>query len=156
MPMTSCLNHSHRHSIKCLLVEYHKPGVLASFTPSSNPATLMILTTTEASLSPLSLPSCLPWSLKHACLAGLRAIISELMDKLASARITALQIMSLLCNHSSPMRGSKRRNCTAALWTVDKKAFDSVPRQRLWQVMADLGISGDILSCLQSVYRCTR
>ena len=33
-----------------------------------------------------------------------------------------------------------------------KKAFDCVPRQRLWEVLASLGIQGDILACLQSIY----
>ena len=33
-----------------------------------------------------------------------------------------------------------------------KKAFDSVPRQRLWEVLATLGIQGDILACLKSIY----
>ena len=33
-----------------------------------------------------------------------------------------------------------------------KKAFDSVPRTRLWEVLSDIGISGEILSCLQSIY----
>ena len=33
-----------------------------------------------------------------------------------------------------------------------KKAFDSVPRQRLWEVIASLGVKGDILACIQSIY----
>ena len=33
-----------------------------------------------------------------------------------------------------------------------KKAFDSVPRQKLWSVLSNLGIQGDILACLQSMY----
>ena len=33
-----------------------------------------------------------------------------------------------------------------------KKAFDSVPRQRLWEVLASLGVKGDILTCIQSIY----
>ena len=33
-----------------------------------------------------------------------------------------------------------------------KKAFDTVPRQQLWQVLASKGITGDILACLQSMY----
>ena len=33
-----------------------------------------------------------------------------------------------------------------------KKAFDSVPRQRLWEVLGALGIQGDILACLKSAY----
>ena len=34
-----------------------------------------------------------------------------------------------------------------------KKAFDSVPRQRLWEVLASLGVKGDILACIQSIYK---
>ena len=33
-----------------------------------------------------------------------------------------------------------------------KKAFDSVPRQRLWQVLASCGVTNKIISCLQSIY----
>ena len=33
-----------------------------------------------------------------------------------------------------------------------KKAFDCVPRQRLWEVLASLGVKGDILACIQSIY----
>ena len=33
-----------------------------------------------------------------------------------------------------------------------KKAFDSVPRDSLWQVLADMGVTGDILECLKSIY----
>jgi len=34
-----------------------------------------------------------------------------------------------------------------------KKAFDTVPRDLLWQVLDGLGISGRILECLRSMYR---
>jgi hypothetical protein len=34
-----------------------------------------------------------------------------------------------------------------------KKAFDTVPRDLLWQVLEGLGISGRILECLRSMYR---
>jgi hypothetical protein len=34
-----------------------------------------------------------------------------------------------------------------------KKAFDTVPRDLLWQVLEGLGISGQILECLRSMYR---
>jgi hypothetical protein len=34
-----------------------------------------------------------------------------------------------------------------------KKAFDTVPRDQLWQVLEGLGISGQILKCLRSMYR---
>jgi hypothetical protein len=34
-----------------------------------------------------------------------------------------------------------------------KKAFDTVPRDLLWQVLEGLGISGRILECLCSMYR---
>ncbi len=34
-----------------------------------------------------------------------------------------------------------------------KKAFDTVPRDLLWQVLEGLGISGWILECLRSMYR---
>jgi hypothetical protein len=34
-----------------------------------------------------------------------------------------------------------------------KKAFDTVPRDMLWQVLEGLGISGPILECLRSMYR---
>ncbi len=33
-----------------------------------------------------------------------------------------------------------------------KKAFDTVPRDLLWQVLEGLGISGRILECLRSMY----
>ena len=33
-----------------------------------------------------------------------------------------------------------------------KKAFDSVPRQKLWEVLAARGITGPILQCLRSMY----
>ena len=33
-----------------------------------------------------------------------------------------------------------------------KKAFDSVPRHTLWQVLAELGINGNILDSLKSMY----
>ncbi len=33
-----------------------------------------------------------------------------------------------------------------------KKTFDTVPRDLLWQVMEGLGISGQILECLRSMY----
>jgi hypothetical protein len=33
-----------------------------------------------------------------------------------------------------------------------KKAFDTVPRDMLWQVLEGLGISGRILECLRSMY----
>jgi hypothetical protein len=33
-----------------------------------------------------------------------------------------------------------------------KKAFDSVPRQRLWEVLSSVGVQGDILECLKSMY----
>ena len=33
-----------------------------------------------------------------------------------------------------------------------KKAFDSVPRTTLWEVLAAKGITGDILKCIQSIY----
>jgi hypothetical protein len=33
-----------------------------------------------------------------------------------------------------------------------KKAFDTVPRDLLWQVLEGLGISGQILECLHSMY----
>ena len=33
-----------------------------------------------------------------------------------------------------------------------KKAFDSVPRHSLWQVLESLGVTGDILYCLKSIY----
>jgi hypothetical protein len=34
-----------------------------------------------------------------------------------------------------------------------KKAFETVPRDLLWQVLEGLGISGRILECLRSMYR---
>jgi hypothetical protein len=34
-----------------------------------------------------------------------------------------------------------------------KKAFDTIPRDLLWQVLEGLGISGQILECLRSMYR---
>ncbi len=34
-----------------------------------------------------------------------------------------------------------------------KKAFDTIPRDLLWQVLEGLGISGHILECLRSMYR---
>lgn len=34
-----------------------------------------------------------------------------------------------------------------------KKAFDTVPRDLLWQVLEGLGINGRILECLRSMYR---
>jgi hypothetical protein len=34
-----------------------------------------------------------------------------------------------------------------------KKAFDTIPRDLLWQVLEGLGISGRILECLRSMYR---
>jgi hypothetical protein len=34
-----------------------------------------------------------------------------------------------------------------------KKAFDTIPRDMLWQVQEGLGISGRILECLRSMYR---
>jgi hypothetical protein len=34
-----------------------------------------------------------------------------------------------------------------------KKAFDTVPRDLLWQVLEGLGISGRMLECLRSMYR---
>ena len=33
-----------------------------------------------------------------------------------------------------------------------KKAFDSIPRERMWQVLAGLGLEGPLLQCLQSMY----
>jgi hypothetical protein len=33
-----------------------------------------------------------------------------------------------------------------------KKAFDTVPREKLWQVLAGLGVDGKFLKCLQSMY----
>ena len=33
-----------------------------------------------------------------------------------------------------------------------KKAFDSIPRERLWQVLARLAPAGPLLQCLQSIY----
>ncbi len=33
-----------------------------------------------------------------------------------------------------------------------KKAFDSVPRQRLWEILSSIGVQGDILACLRSIY----
>jgi hypothetical protein len=33
-----------------------------------------------------------------------------------------------------------------------KKAFDTVPREMLWQVLAGLGVGGKFLQCLQSMY----
>jgi hypothetical protein len=37
-----------------------------------------------------------------------------------------------------------------------KKAFDTIPRDLLWQVLEGLGISGRILECLRSIYRQNR
>jgi hypothetical protein len=34
-----------------------------------------------------------------------------------------------------------------------KKPFDTIPRDLLWQVLEGLGISGQILECLRSMYR---
>ncbi len=33
-----------------------------------------------------------------------------------------------------------------------KKAFDIVPREALWQVLASLGVKGRFLQCLQAMY----
>ena len=33
-----------------------------------------------------------------------------------------------------------------------KKAFDSIPRERMWQILAGLGLEGPLLQCLQSMY----
>ncbi len=33
-----------------------------------------------------------------------------------------------------------------------KKAFDTVPREVLWQVLASLGVKGRFLRCLQAMY----
>ena len=33
-----------------------------------------------------------------------------------------------------------------------KKVFDSVPRQRLWEVLASLGVKRVILACIHSIY----
>ena len=33
-----------------------------------------------------------------------------------------------------------------------KKAFDSIPREQLWQVLAEIGVVGPLLQCLQSMY----
>ena len=33
-----------------------------------------------------------------------------------------------------------------------KKAFDSVPRQSLWEVLSSIGVTGQILSCFKSIY----
>ena len=33
-----------------------------------------------------------------------------------------------------------------------RKAFDSIPRERMWQVLAGLGPEGPLLQCLQSMY----
>lgn len=50
---------------------------------------------------------------------------------------------------SNARKGKKKLYCCF----VDfKKAFDSVPRHRLWEVLSELGINGDILACLQSIY----
>jgi hypothetical protein len=33
-----------------------------------------------------------------------------------------------------------------------RKAFDTVPRDLLWQVLAEMGIVGRFMQCLQSMY----
>jgi hypothetical protein len=33
-----------------------------------------------------------------------------------------------------------------------KKAFDTVPREVLWQMLASLGVKGRFLQCLQAMY----
>jgi len=33
-----------------------------------------------------------------------------------------------------------------------KKTFDTMPREVLWQVLADLGVKGRFLRCLQAMY----
>jgi len=33
-----------------------------------------------------------------------------------------------------------------------KKTFDTMPREALWQVLADLGVKGRFLRCLQAMY----
>ena len=50
---------------------------------------------------------------------------------------------------------SQAKHCKRKLFCcfVDfKKAFDSVPRDRLWQVLVGLGLAGPLLQCLQSMY----
>ena len=51
--------------------------------------------------------------------------------------------------HLTKQRAGKRLYCCF----VDfRKAFDSIPRERLWQVLANKGLAGPLLSCLRSMY----
>jgi hypothetical protein len=57
----------------------------------------------------------------------------------------------ILCTLTEQARFQKKKLYTCF---VDlKKAFDTVPRDLLWQVLEGLGISGRILECLCSMYR---
>jgi hypothetical protein len=57
----------------------------------------------------------------------------------------------VLCTLTEQARFQKKKLYTCF---VDfKKAFDTVPRDLLWQVLEGLGISGWILECLRSMYR---
>jgi hypothetical protein len=57
----------------------------------------------------------------------------------------------ILCTLTEQARFQKKKLYTCF---VDfKKAFDIVSRDRLWQVLEGLSISGRILECLRSMYR---
>ncbi len=57
----------------------------------------------------------------------------------------------ILCTLTKQARFQKKKLYTCF---VDlKKAFDTVPKDLLWQVLEGLGISGQILECLRSMYR---
>ncbi len=59
-----------------------------------------------------------------------------------------LFIIKTLIDQRTSRRGAKLYCCFVDF----KKAFDTVPRSLLWQVLVKLGVKGRILDCLQSMY----
>ncbi len=70
-------------------------------------------------------------------------------DRLVSERTLGQQYLFILRTLTKQARFQKKKLYTCF---VDlKKAFDTVPRDLLWQVLEGLGISGRILECLRSM-----
>jgi len=68
-------------------------------------------------------------------------------DMLVLGKISTPWITYTFCEHSLNKTFTNAKRCIVALWT-----FDTVPRDLLWQVLAEMGIVGRFMQCLQSMY----
>ena len=82
---------------------------------------------------------------------GQKIMVYELIARLVSGKTTAAQISSSYFAHWLRLLNIQKRKLYCAL--IDfSKAFDTIPRSKLWICLEKLGIHGKMLKTLQAMY----